>query len=365
MGSFPHELPGYRHISDDTVRSTFEAAWGVQLDKEPGLRIPNMFDAAIDGNFKALYCQGEDIAQSDPNTQHVQAALGALECLVVQDIFLNETAKFAHVFLPGASFLEKNGTFTNAERRISRVRKVMQPLGGKEDWQGTMALANALGCTMDYQHPREIMEEIAALTPTFGGVSYAKLNKLGSIQWPCNEHAPTGTPLMHVGEFVRGKGYFAMTEYVATDERTSRKFPLLLTTGRILSQYNVGAQTRRTDNSSWHEEDILEIHPHDAQERGISEGDWVGITSRVGETVLHAMLTESVKPGVVYTTFHHPLSGANVITTDNSDWATNCPEYKVTAVQVSRVSKPSAWQARQKKFNAHQQQLLADAKHNA
>jgi formate dehydrogenase major subunit len=363
MGSFPHELPGYRHISSKMTRNLFEGEWGVTLDPEPGLRIPNMFDAAIDGEFKGLYCQGEDIAQSDPNTQHVEAALTSLECLVVQDIFLNETAKFAHVFLPGASFLEKDGTFTNAERRISRVRKTMPPLGGKADWEGTMALANALGCKFQYDHPSEIMDEIARLTPTFSGVSYAKLDKLGSIQWPCNDHTPAGTPVMHVDEFVRGKGFFAITEYVPTEERANRKFPLLLTTGRILSQYNVGAQTRRTKNSEWHEEDTLEIHPHDAEERGIKHGDWVGIKSRVGNTVLHADVTSRVKPGVVYTTFHHPVSGANVITTDNSDWATNCPEFKVTAVQISKVTAPSRWQERQKIFNTQQQHLLAKARH--
>ena len=362
MGSFPHELPGYRHISDNNTRSLFEEDWGVTLDSEPGFRIPNMFNAAVEGDFKGLYCQGEDIAQSDPNTQHVEAALCAMECVVVQDIFLNETAKFAHVFLPGASFLEKDGTFTNAERRISPVRKAIEPLSGKADWEATMQLANALGCQMSYEHPSEIMDEIARLTPTFRGVSYGKLDALGSIQWPCNEDAPMGTPIMHVDKFVRGKGFFAMTEYVASEERSNKRFPLLLTTGRILSQYNVGAQTRRTKNSSWHEEDILEIHPHDAEERGVSEGDWVGIASRVGDTVLRAQLTERVKPGVVYTTFHHPVSGANVITTDNSDWATNCPEYKVTAVQVSKVTQPSRWQARQKRFDKRQQRFLREAR---
>jgi len=361
MGSFPHELPGYRHLSDEVTRALFEREWQVTLDPEPGMRIPNMFDAAIDGDFRGLYCQGEDVAQSDPNTQHIQAALKSLECLVVQDIFLNETAKYAHVFLPGASFLEKNGTFTNAERRISPVRKVMPALSGKEDWEVTVDLANAMGSPMDYQHPSQIMDEIARLTPTFHGVSYDKLNALGSIQWPCNEQTPEGTPTLHVDEFVRGRGFFALTEYVATDERANRRFPLLLTTGRILSQYNVGAQTRRTANSAWHAEDTLEIHPFDAQERGIANGDWVGITSRAGNTVLHAQISERVKPGVVYTTFHHPLSGTNVITTDNSDWATNCPEYKVTAVQATRVTKPSSWQARQRQFDRRQGQLLAEA----
>ncbi|WP_039787779.1 formate dehydrogenase subunit alpha [Herbaspirillum huttiense] len=358
MGSFPHELPGYRHISDSTVRGQFEQAWGVTLNPEPGLRIPNMFDAALDGSFKGLYCEGEDIVQSDPNTQHVAAALQAMECIVVQDLFLNETAKYAHVFLPGSSFLEKDGTFTNAERRISRVRKVMPPKAGKSDWEVTVALAEALGYPMPYNHPSEIMDEIAALTPSFHGVSYDKLEKLGSIQWPCNEAAPEGTPIMHVGSFIRGKGKFINTQYFATDEKVTQRYPLILTTGRILSQYNVGAQTRRTENSQWHSEDRLEIHPHDAEDRGIREGDWVGVESRAGQTVLRATVTEKVQPGVVYTTFHFPESGANVITTDNSDWATNCPEYKVTAVQVMPVTQPSQWQQHYERFNRAQLDLL-------
>jgi formate dehydrogenase major subunit len=361
MGSFPHEFPGYRHVSDDTVRHLFETTWGVDLQNEPGLRIPNMFEAALDGEFKGLYIEGEDIAQSDPNTQHVTAALSSMECIIVQDLFLNESAKFAHVFLPGSSFLEKDGTFTNAERRISRVRKVMQPKSGYADWEITQLLSNAMGYPMNYKHPSEIMDEIARLTPTFTGVSYKRIDELGSIQWPCNDAHPVGTPTMHIDEFVRGKGKFLITEYVPTREKVNAKYPLILTTGRILSQYNVGAQTRRTANNVWHDEDRLEIHPHDAEERGISEGDWVGIKSRAGETVLRARVTERVQPGVVYTTFHFPESGANVITTDSSDWATNCPEYKVTAVQATRVSQPSEWQKRFRDFTETQESLLKAA----
>jgi formate dehydrogenase major subunit len=365
MGSFPHEYPGYRHVSDEQTRALFEQAWQVKLLAEPGLRIPNMFEAALDGEFKALYIQGEDIAQSDPNTQHVTAALSAMECIIVQDLFLNESAKFAHVFLPGSSFLEKDGTFTNAERRISPVRKVMRSKSGYADWEITQLLANAMGLPMNYRHASEIMDEIARLTPTFAGVSFEKLERLGSIQWPCNEQHPQGTPTMHVDGFVRGKGRFLVTEYVPTREKVNARYPLILTTGRILSQYNVGAQTRRTENSTWHDEDRVEIHPHDAEERGIKSEDWVGIQSRAGETVLRARITSRVQPGVVYTTFHFPESGANVITTDNSDWATNCPEYKVTAVQVIRVSQPSAWQRRYQEFDRQQQSLLDAAVHPA
>jgi len=361
MGSFPHEFPGYRHVSDVAVRILFETEWNVPLHDEPGLRIPNMFEAALDGEFKGLYIEGEDIGQSDPNTQHVTAALSAMECVVVQDLFLNETAKFAHVFLPGSSFMEKDGTFTNAERRISRVRRIMAPKAGYADWEITQLLANAMGYPMAYTHPSQIMDEIARLTPTFTGVSYARLEQMGSIQWPCNGEHPDGTPTMHVDQFVRGKGKFMLTPYVPTREKVNVRFPLLLTTGRILSQYNVGAQTRRTPNSTWHDEDRLELHPHDAEERGIAADDWVGVASRAGDTVLRARITDRVQPGVVYTTFHFPGSGANVITTENSDWATNCPEYKVTAVQVTRVSQPSDWQQRHKAFDTLQEQLLPAA----
>jgi formate dehydrogenase major subunit len=346
MGSFPHEFTAYRHVSDPVVRASFEADWGVTLQSEPGLRIPNMFEASLDGTFKGMYVQGEDFVQSDPNTHHVSAAMAAMECVIVQDLFLNETAKFAHVFLPGSSFLEKDGTFTNAERRVSRVRKVMPPLAGYEDWQITCLLSNALGYPMNYAHPSEIMEEIARLTPTFKTLTYEKLDRLGSIQWPCTDEAPEGTPTMHVDQFVRGKGKFWMTAYVPTSERSTSRYPLILTTGRVLTQYNVGAQTRRTNNVVWHAEDVLEIHPHDAEVRGIADGDWVGLTSRAGNTVLRAKVSEKIAPGVVYTTFHFPETNANVVTTENSDWATNCPEYKVTAVEVVQVNQKDAWHKR-------------------
>jgi formate dehydrogenase major subunit len=365
MGSFPHELPGYRHVANNEVRRSFEYAWGVTINPEPGLRIPNMFSAALSGSFKALYCQGEDILQSDPNTQHVEAALATMECVIVQDLFLNETAKFAHVFLPGSSFLEKDGTFTNAERRISRVRKVSQPRSGMADWEITIAFAKALGYEMNYTHPSEIMDEIASLTPTFANVSYDLIEKLGgSVQWPCNEEYPEGSPIMHLDSFARanGQGLFIPTSYIPTTEKVNKRFPLLLTTGRILSQYNVGAQTRRTHNVDWHAEDILEIHPHDASERGLQNGDFAQLSSRSGSTVMRVEVSTRMQAGVVYTTFHHPISGANVITTDNSDWATNCPEYKVTAVQIEKVeSRNSDWQAQWRKQDSQQREFVAMA----
>ena len=337
MGSFPHELPGYRHISDEITRAQFEARWQVTLDEEPGMRIPNMLAAAIAGQFKGMFIQGEDLAQSDPDTHHVTEALSAMECVVVQDLFLNETAKYAHVFLPGTAFLEKDGTFTNAERRINRVRPAMPPRTGLQEWEAVCRLSTALGYPMHYPTAAAIMDEIAALTPTFAGVSHAYLDRVGSVQWPCTAETPLGTRIMHEEGFVRGRGRFLITQFVPTEERANRRFPLLLTTGRILSQYNVGTETRRTANTVWHPEDRLEIHPHDAELRGIGEGDGVVLSSRKGTITLHAHLTDRVPEGVVYTTFHHPEAAANVVTTEYSDWATNCPEYKVTAVDVRPV----------------------------
>ncbi len=361
MGSFPHEYPGYRHLSTDSVRKIYEKEWDVKLDNEPGFRIPNMIDAATEGEFKGLYIQGEDILQSDPNIKHIAAGLDAMECVVIQDIFLNETASYAHVFLPGSTFLEKDGTFTNAERRINRVRRIQTAPGGYADWEITQMMAQAMGYPMNYSHASEIMDEIARTTPTFAGVSFSKIDALGSVQWPCNDEHPEGTPVMHADTFVRGKGKFMLTPYFATEERANRKFPLLLTTGRILSQYNVGAQTRRTANRHWHDEDVLEIHPSDAETRGITNGTRVAVASRMGETTLHAQVSERMTPGVVYTTFHFPETAANVVTTEFTDWATDCPEYKVTAVEVTPSHTLSEWQKRYMDQRELQQRIADDA----
>jgi len=344
MGSFPHELAGYQQITDEKARSVFENKWNVKIQDQPGMRSVNMFDAAVGGEFKGIIVQGEDFVQSEPNTQHIEEAFSSMECVVIQDLFLTETAKFAHVFFPATSFLEKDGTFTNAERRINRVRPVMEPITGKHEWEITQELAKAMGYEMNFNSSKEIMDEIAELTPTFTGISFERLDQLGSIQWPCNDNAPEGTPIMHVGEFVRGEGQFMITDFVPTTEKSNRKFPLLLTTGRNLVQYNVGTQTRRTHNNMWSDEDVLEIHPSDAEMRGIKHRDLVLLRSRKGETTLKAFVTEKIPPGVVYTTFHNPETGANVVTTENSDWATNCPEYKVTAVDVEPASYRSKWQ---------------------
>lgn len=344
LGSWPHVFSGYRFVTDDDVRKSFEDDWGVTLDAEPGLRLPNMFDAAIAGHFRGMYIMGEDPVQSDPNQNHIIEAMRQMECVVVQDLFLNETAKYAHVFLPGSSSLEKDGSFTSAERRVNRVRKVVEPLAGYQDWEVLVMLMNAMGYPAKYAHAGEILDEIARLSPAYKGISFELLDRIGSAQWPCDENAPEGTEVLHREKFPRanGLGTFMLTEYVPTAERTSDKFPLLLTTGRILTQYNVGTQTRRTANNRWHAEDVLEISEHDAKTRGINDEDRVRISSRFGSTELKAKYSTRVGSGVVYTTFHHAETRINVVTSDLSDWATNCPEYKVTAVEVVRVEKTNA-----------------------
>ena len=363
MGSFPHELPGYRHVSDPDVRALFGKEWGVEIQPDPGLRIPNMFDAAVAGQFKALYVQGEDVAQSDPDTHHVTNALSSLECMIVQDLFLNETAKFAHVFLPGSSFLEKNGTFTNAERRISPVRKVMEPLAGLEDWEVTQRLSQRA------RLPDELLPSVRDHGRDRAPHADLHGRELREAR-PARQH-PVAVQRQrrerHADDAhrrVRARQGPVQGHAVRADRRGHARamYPLLLTTGRILSQYNVGAQTRRTANVEWHDEDVLEIHPHDAEQRGIEQGDWVGLRAAPAKPCCAPCSASAMQPGVVYTTFHHPYSGANVVTTDNSDWATNCPEYKVTAVQAHKVTKLSDWQKNFEKFTEEQLEHLNRAR---
>jgi formate dehydrogenase major subunit len=355
LGSWPHVFSGYRFVTDDAVRASFEKDWGVSLDPEPGLRLPNMFDAALTGHFRGMYIMGEDPVQSDPNQNHIVEAMRRMEFVILHDLFLNETSKYAHVFLPGSSSLEKDGTFTSAERRVNRVRKVVEPMAGYQDWEIVVMLMNAMGYPAKYSNAGEVLDEIARLSPAYQGLSFALLDRVGSAQWPCNETAPEGTEVLHTKSFPRanGRGTFMLTEYVPTTERTSDRFPLLLTTGRILTQYNVGTQTRRTPNEKWHPEDRLEISREDAEARGIRNGDWVQLTSRFGTIKLRAQFSTRVNAGVVYTTFHHAKSRVNRVTSDLSDWATNCPEYKVTAVEVTRVEQaPETATAKRKKQKA-------------
>ena len=333
-------------MSRPEVREIYESLWGVTIQAEPGLRIPNMFDAAIGGSFKGLYVQGEDIAQSDPNTQHVEAALRSMELVVVHDLFLNETARFAHVFLPGASFLEKDGTFTNAERRINRVRPVMPSRVGKDEWQVVCEIATAMGYPMSYDAPSQIMDEIAATTPTFAGVSFARLDAEGSMQWPVTEAAPHGTPTMHVGSFVRGLGQLT-ADGLRADHRAGQP---ALPAGAHDRAHPVAVQRRRPDPAHPQLHLAPRGRPRDPPVRRRAARGRVrrrrrAVVAGRARRGSPPLVSERMPAGVVYTTFHHPVTGANVVTTENSDWATNCPEYKVTAVQVEVVTEAARAEA--------------------
>ncbi len=342
MGACPETLPGYRHITNPEAKELFEREWGFRLDPEPGMRIPDMMRAGLEGRLKGLYILGEDIVQTDPGTRHVIDALKSMEFVVLQELFMSGTSKYAHLVLPGSSFLEKDGTFTNWERRIQRARKILAPLAGKEDWEIIQEISSAMGYAMSYTHPSRIMDEIARLTPSFSGVSYGLIDRLGSVQWPCDEAAPEGTPILHVNGFAGGKGRFFITRYVPAKERRSAEFPLILTTVRNLYQYNSAVQTRRTANVAWYRDDLLEMNPDDAASRSIKDGDLVEIRSRKGRITQIVKVTGRVPKGVVCTTFHSPEYMTNILTTEYADWATETPEFKVTAVTVSRAAGPVA-----------------------
>ncbi|MCL5673101.1 MAG: formate dehydrogenase subunit delta [Deltaproteobacteria bacterium] len=385
MGAEPATLPGYRHISDDNIRNLFENEWNVKIDKDPGMRLPDMLRNALAGKFKGLYVFGEDIVQTDPDSNRIIESLKAMDLVIVHDLFKTVTSEYAHVILPGSSFLEKDGTFTNWERRIQRVRKVLEPVGGKQDWQVIEDLSRYLtvyggkhksdGFTAadasaksaetadverdnkktvlpadsdnntgkhksDYMHPSEIMDEIARLTPSFSSVSYEKLNKKPySIQWPCNENTLNGTDILHKDAFIGGKGRFVITSFIGSKDYTTAEYPFILTTVRNLFQYNSSNNTRRTENSAWYNEDYLEINEEDAKRLNINNGDIVLIESKKGKITLTAKISGRVMKGIVATTFHFPEFKTNILTSDYSDWSTETPEYKVTAVNIKKIEK--------------------------
>jgi formate dehydrogenase major subunit len=335
MGALPDTYTAYRSVADEDVARSFEAAWGVPLSREKGYTIPQMFDAAVDGRLKAMYIFGEDVAQTDPNQAHVIHAMESLELLVCQEIFLNETTRFAHVVLPASAFLEKEGTFTNAERRIQLVAPAIDPPGqARTDFQILEDVSAALGHEMPYANPAEVMDEIAALTPHFAGVSFERLGR-GGLQWPV---APDGTdaPILYEHRFdtPNGLGQFAPLPYKAPGDAADEDFPLILVTGRILQHYNAGTMTRRTANAELVDRDWLEIHPSDAERLWISDGDMVSVRSRVGRVELSARVTERITPGHVFTTFHYPEARTNLLVGASADVNTSCPEYKVVAVDV-------------------------------
>jgi formate dehydrogenase alpha subunit len=343
MGALPDTYTAYRPVGDEDVARDFEAAWGVPLSREKGYTIPQMFDAAVAGDLKAMYIFGEDVAQTDPDTAHVVHALESLEFLVCQEIFENETTKYADVVLPASSFLEKTGTFTNAERRMQLVDAAISPPGeARTDLDIIMAVSAAMGHEMGYVDSAAVMDEIAALTPHFAGVSHARIGRTG-LQWPV---APDGTdtPICYEHTFATpsGKAELAALPYKAPGDAPDEEFPLVLVTGRILQHYNAGTMTRRTHNAQLVGADVLEIHPLDADRLWIRDGDTVSLRSRVGRIEMAAFVTDRIEAGHVFTTFHFPESRTNLLVGQSSDVNTSCPEYKVIAVDVRPVTEKPA-----------------------
>jgi len=339
MGALPNVFPGYQAVSDSAIREKFEAAWGCSLSPSPGLTLVEMIEAAYRKDIKAVYLVGENPALSDPDVQHVRETLSQLKFLVVQDIFLSETAEFAHVVLPAASFAEKDGTFTNTERRVQRVRKVIEPIGdSKPDWWIICQVAQRLGTKgFDYGHPFDIMEEIRTLTPSYGGISYQRLEH-GGLQWPCPVDDHPGTPILHTSIFVRGKGRFIPLKYIPPGEMPDEDYPLILTTGRSLYHFHTGTMTRKVAGlNSIEPEGVVEISPEDASQLGIAQGDKVKVSSRRGEVIAKAKVTKAVPTGMVFMTFHFAESAANILTNPELDPVAKIPEFKVAAVRVEKT----------------------------
>jgi formate dehydrogenase major subunit len=345
MGALPDMYTSYRSVEDEEVAASFEAEWRVPLSRRKGLTIPQMFDAAVAGELKAMYIFGEDVAQTDPDTAHVAAALESLEFLVCQEIFENETTKFADVVLPASSFLEKEGTFTNAERRLQVVEAAIPPPGeARTDFEIIGEVSRRLGHEMGWESPWEALDEIARLTPQFGGVSRERLGRRG-LQWPVRADG-TDSPTLYDAYFDRpgGRGHFAALPYKAPGDAADEEFPLVLVTGRVLEHYNAGTMTRRTANVDLVDRDWLEIHPDDAARLWIGDGDRVSVRSRVGRIEVEARVSERIEPGHVFTTFHFPETRTNLLVGQSSDINTSCPEYKVIAVDVRPFSEQRSFE---------------------
>ncbi|ADG83078.1 molybdopterin oxidoreductase [Thermincola potens JR] len=335
MGALPNVFPGYKAISDPVNVAFFEKAWGVKLSDKMGLRIPEMLDMALYGKLKAMYIMGEDPVLTDPDANHVRKAIDSLEFLVVQDLFMTETAKYADVFLPAACYAEKDGTFTNTERRVQRVRKAVEPPGQcRLDWEIICDLAGRLGYKMNYRCAEEIFEEIRELTPIYAGITYERIDKVG-LQWPCPSTDHPGTKFLHAGSFPRGKGLMQGIEYEPPAELTNEEYPILLTTGRMLYHYNIMTRhSKNLDRLRPHE--LAEINPHDAAKLGICEGDEVRVTSKRGSIITKVTITEKVPPGIMFMTFHYWESPVNELTNSAFDPITKTAEYKVSAVKIEK-----------------------------
>jgi formate dehydrogenase alpha subunit len=338
MGGLPNVFTGYQRVDDDSVRQKFEKAWGVSLSPRPGLTLMEMMKGIAEGKVKALFILGENPLLSDPNATHVKKELKGLELLVTQDIFLSDTGELSHVVLPGASFAEKDGTFTNTERRVQRVRKAIDPIGNaRADWQIISDLSNRLGYPMNYASPKEIMDEIAALTPSYGGIRYDRLEGLG-LQWPCPTLDHPGTPILHKDKFTRGKGKFHITPYAPAPELPDNEYPFLLTTGRVLYHYHTVMTRKSKGLSEIYPEGVIEVNPEDARRLGIQpDNGLVKVTSRRGKLQVKAKISDSLPPGVVFMTFHFREAAANLLTLDVLDPVAKIPELKVCAVRVEKI----------------------------
>lgn len=340
VGCLPTFFTGYQALNDPAVGSLHQAVTGRPLPTKRGMKTPDMWDAALAGRLKGLWIIGYDVAQTDPNLKKVREALKNIDFLVVQDLFMSETAKLAHLVLPGASFLEKDGTFTNLERRIQRIRKAVDPPQGVlPDWQVVCEVSTRMGYPMSYRHPSDIMDEIARLTPMFAGVSYDRLESPEGLQWPVPAVGHEGTVLMHRDRFPKGKAHFVGVDYLPPGESPSEEYPFTLVTGRILQHYNCGAQTRRTDILEVVDVDALEMHPEDAARLGFAGGDLVRLASPRGQAILPVVLSERVQPGQLFTSFHFPASDVNSLLSSSSDDQSRCPEYKVSVVRVEPVER--------------------------
>jgi formate dehydrogenase major subunit len=340
LGALPNVFPAYQAVTVEEARGRFEEAWGVKgLPSQPGITLVEMMTAAAKGELKALYIMGENSMVSDPDLRHVEEGLKRLDFLVVQDIFLTETAQLADVVLPAASFAEKDGTFTNTERRIQRVRKGVQPPGGaRPDWEIIADLTTRMGYEMQYRSAEEIFEEIRSVTPSYSGISYKRLDKEGGLQWPCPTPRHPGTPYLHKDKFVRGKGLFHSIEFIPPAELPDKEYPLLLSTGRVLYHFHTGTMTRRDEGMNFrYPNGHIEVHPVDAYEMGIEDGAMVRVTSRRGEIEIPVMVTPRSPQGTVFIPFHFFEAAANRLTNPALDPIGKIPEYKVCAVRVEAV----------------------------
>lgn len=338
VGALPDVYPGYQKVDVGENREKFETAWGVSLPESPGLRIPEMMEAASAGQLKAMYVMGEDPVMSDAHSGFVRKAVSNLDLLVVQDIFLSETAKLADVVLPASCFAEKDGTFTNTERRVQRVRKAVEPPGeAREDWRILIELSNRLGCEMNYSSPEQIWDETVRLSPILTGISYPRIGDVG-LQWPCPSGGHPGTKFLHAERFTRGLGKFHAVEYSPPSEPPDSEYPWTLTTGHMLYHLNAGTMTRRVDGlSEKSPECYVEINPTDLQELGVGDGGMLRVTTRRGSVVARALATEKLKPGTIWMPYHFAESPANELTVDAYDEVTRTAEYKVCAARIERA----------------------------